>query len=309
MKLSKPLTEYTVSSLVSLANREDCDTATKSAILSELRRRHQKATTNREAIRRSKDAHREIEIALQYEGDKAKAEARRKKANAELYNAFKAEAFPLIEIPTGLSPRDTARAFRSALNAKAQEMYSAYRKDEKGKFGRRRDGNKSRLELLKEKHQHEARANKIATATYRHARFPILGASVYYTDLQAREPLVGTLRGYSYRPDLCAFMARIEGADGEPVVRAFSALTPVENEEFFKSTLLPFFEFERCEKIVRERDDLRLRIKVYEQKLTELEPIVEAYMTSDFRKEWLASDDAARELANEARAAYMGKLF
>ena len=300
MQPKKPLHEYTVAGLLFVAANTQ-DAAVKTAILNELRNRRQIAISCKEAAEQNRIEKEKLNIELEIEGVRSKCKQARRKANRDLFAEMKDRAFEIVDIPEGLSPTDAVKRYNKDIHAKAKELYITYKQENKKKvIKERRTSVEKERKTYRKSQIVRRRLKSIETAAYQNARFPLIGAAVYYTDTTCDIKKTGTIRGFTYDRNLCTFVIRIEVVEGGIVKRALSAIEPVENPGRFNDVRSSYMEFEDKERIVKERDALRLKIEIYQTRLSELDLTVNEYMNSEFRRNWFAADEIAKAFARDA---------
>lgn len=299
MQPKKPLSEYTVAGLL-FVGAQTRDNAVKTAILNELRNRRKFKDLQKVAAERNRVEREKVNIELEIAGIRSKDEQERRRSNRDLFTEMKDRAFELVDIPEDLHPSEAVKHFTRDLYAKAKELYTEYKRTHKSKtLKEQRDATRAERKACISKCRAQQAAKRNERDVYRHTRFPLIGTSVYYADTRNAERQIGVICGFTYRKNICTFIAKVKGDDGL-VERALSVIEPIENTEWFNEIKKSFMEFEQWEKIIKERDSLKLRVEAYERRLAVLEPVVEAYMQSDFRRDWLAADEAAKNIARNA---------
>lgn len=299
MKLNKPLSEYTIAGLL-FVGAQTRDFAVKAAVLEELRERRRQTAARKAAAEHNRIEREKLYAELEIEGLRSKDQRTRRQANRDLYATMQDRAFELVDIPEGLPPVEAVKVYNREMNAKAKELYTAYKQAHKTTaVKQRREQVREERREYRERQIAERRRRDAEAAARRNARFPLVGIRVYYTGTDDDGKQIGEIRGFSYRHSSCTFAIRILAPDGSVVNRAFSAVEPVEDIERFRTVREPFLKFERMERLVRERDELRRRMDVFQARLDELDAVVVEYLDSDFRRDWLTVDEVARNLAPE----------
>lgn len=309
MQLKKPISEYTIAGLLFIGAQTK-DAAVKSAVLAELRRRREIAHLRKEATERNRLEREKLNIELEIEGVRSKNEQERRRANRDLFAQMKDLAFETVEVPAGLPPAEAVRQYNRSINARAKELYQDFKQQQKkGEIKRRRKAVEEERAAYREEQAARQKAKQIETETYRKARFPLIGEAAYYTDTKSGTKQIGTIKGFTYRQDICAFLVRIEGDAGQKIKRALSAVEPVSDAGRFNEVKATYMEFEKYERLVKERDALVLRAELFRKRIREIDPVVRDYLQSDFRKKWIAADEVAKAFARSARHASEGTLF